>query len=254
MLADLNRVHNWDQTRQNAYGVLEEYDNLNRDKPTCYMGIKKRALQFLSEYLMINLPCVRPLSNSVIRDWVRAHSISEGEGDTLFNRIQQYSIKETRALLKTLHSLVISGDMNALSPKEKTVLDKFNTGAQRSAALIETAKQHFGKDRQGAERILQNDNKCTENYAAVIERLCHNAPLEYLAEIMRYSQRHLSQLIKTQRQQAASALMIPSPAGHSAPYVLRSHLKRKTPAATVFQDEASNNEHSRGRRHRKTYG
>jgi hypothetical protein len=48
-LALLGRAHNWDKTRLatkvNGEEVLEEYDDLEGDKPSCYSGVKRRLFQ-----------------------------------------------------------------------------------------------------------------------------------------------------------------------------------------------------------------
>jgi hypothetical protein len=44
-LAHIGRAHNWDRSRQNKSGVMEEYDDLGGDKPSCYSGVKRRLFQ-----------------------------------------------------------------------------------------------------------------------------------------------------------------------------------------------------------------
>lgn len=44
-LALIGRAHNWDNTRINADGKSEEYDDLEADKPSCLYGVKRRLFQ-----------------------------------------------------------------------------------------------------------------------------------------------------------------------------------------------------------------
>ncbi|RUR19095.1 ankyrin repeat domain-containing protein [Legionella sp. km535] len=75
-LALIERAHNWDRTRpvQRADGTwtLEEYDDLEGDKPSCFSGVKRRLFQSV-----IGHPLLQPFGNDILdaelREFARRH-------------------------------------------------------------------------------------------------------------------------------------------------------------------------------------
>jgi len=75
-LALIGRAHNWDNTRHNLLtGQLEEYDDLEGDKPSCGPGVKRRLLQSVQGHSLLTI-----ITNDIIKQEVlsvvRAHFIS----------------------------------------------------------------------------------------------------------------------------------------------------------------------------------
>lgn len=52
-LNDIARSHNWDQTRKNAKGKEEEYNDLKADNPSCPQGMRRRLLQALPNGMLL---------------------------------------------------------------------------------------------------------------------------------------------------------------------------------------------------------
>lgn len=78
-LAYIGRAHNWDESRvkktlngasktdEDGFEVLEEYDDLKGDKPSCYSGVKRRLLQSVMGHRLINV-----LTSDVIAEELRS--------------------------------------------------------------------------------------------------------------------------------------------------------------------------------------
>ena len=83
-LAHIGRAHNWDNQRIkiNAAGdplfnddnevIMEEYDDLERDKPSCFSGVKRRLFQSVRGHVLLSM-LTKDTINEEIRDFVRQH-------------------------------------------------------------------------------------------------------------------------------------------------------------------------------------
>lgn len=54
-LAHLGRAHNWDKSRRKNNGQLEQYDDLEGDRPSCYSGVKRRLFQSVLGHPLLKL-------------------------------------------------------------------------------------------------------------------------------------------------------------------------------------------------------
>lgn len=71
-LAHIGRAHNWDSSRTNAQGVLEEYDDLRGDKPSCYSGVKRRLFQSVLGHPLLKILTMDDIKQE-LREYVREH-------------------------------------------------------------------------------------------------------------------------------------------------------------------------------------
>ncbi|KTD60392.1 hypothetical protein Lsai_0142 [Legionella sainthelensi] len=54
-LAHIRRAHNWDQSRRTDNGKLEQYDDLEGDRPSCFSGVKRRLFQSVFGHPLLKL-------------------------------------------------------------------------------------------------------------------------------------------------------------------------------------------------------
>ncbi|KTC92178.1 ankyrin repeat domain-containing protein [Legionella cincinnatiensis] len=54
-LAHIGRAHNWDKSRRKNNGQLEQYDDLEGDRPSCYSGVKRRLFQSVLGHPLLKL-------------------------------------------------------------------------------------------------------------------------------------------------------------------------------------------------------
>lgn len=54
-LALIGRAHNWDKTRRSMEGQIEEYDDMEGDKPSCHAGVKRRLFQSVLGHPLLTL-------------------------------------------------------------------------------------------------------------------------------------------------------------------------------------------------------
>ncbi|WP_241480548.1 hypothetical protein [Legionella norrlandica] len=71
-LALIGRAHNWDKTRINDKGKIEEYDDLTGDKPSCFSGVKRRLFQSVLGHPLISILTEDKILEE-IRDFARNH-------------------------------------------------------------------------------------------------------------------------------------------------------------------------------------
>ncbi len=71
-LALIGRSHNWDKTRVNAKEKLEEYDDLEGDRPSCYSGVKRRLFQSVLGHPLISI-LTEDIILEELRNFAREH-------------------------------------------------------------------------------------------------------------------------------------------------------------------------------------
>ncbi|WP_115705729.1 ankyrin repeat domain-containing protein [Legionella sainthelensi] len=54
-LAHVGRAHNWDQSRRKDNGKIEQYDDLEGDRPSCFSGVKRRLFQSVLGHPLLKL-------------------------------------------------------------------------------------------------------------------------------------------------------------------------------------------------------
>ncbi|CEG57374.1 hypothetical protein [Legionella fallonii] len=110
-LALIGRSHNWDKTRINSKDKQEEYDDLERDRPSCYSGVKRRLFQSVLGHPLITI-LTEDMILEEVRTFAREHfqlSINEDNKEALKAAFDDYIIntndisKFNKDLLKTLN-------------------------------------------------------------------------------------------------------------------------------------------------------
>ena len=83
-LAHIGRAHNWDKERikldargkpvldEHGQNVMEEYDDLEGDKPSCYSGVKRRLFQSVQGHPLFKLLTMDDIKQE-LREVVREH-------------------------------------------------------------------------------------------------------------------------------------------------------------------------------------
>ena len=74
-LSLMGRTHNWDSSRITTDETLEEYDDLKRDKPICYSGVKRLLFQSVIGHPLIKMLTLEDIKMET-RDFVRNHFIN----------------------------------------------------------------------------------------------------------------------------------------------------------------------------------
>jgi hypothetical protein len=67
----IGRAHNWDKTRE-LHGRMEEFDDLEGDRPSCYSGTKRRLFQAVIDHPLFTLVTLETIKQT-LRDLVFTH-------------------------------------------------------------------------------------------------------------------------------------------------------------------------------------
>lgn len=123
-LALIGRAHNWDKSRARSGrpGQLEEYDDLEGDRPSCYSGVKRRLFQSVHGH-----PLLRTVTGEVIREELRG-----------FTR-EHFARSITPALKALWDSYVIDLDYDGLIG-----LDVLNVPQEMQTALVAQLTVKYG--------------------------------------------------------------------------------------------------------------
>ena len=93
-LALIGRAHNWDRTRSGKQG-MEEYDDLEGDRPSCYSGVKRRLFQSVRGHALFTILTPEVL-NVEMNEYVRKHVADE------LNKLSDENRKSIKAILDTM--------------------------------------------------------------------------------------------------------------------------------------------------------
>jgi hypothetical protein len=124
-LALINRAHNWDKIRPekrlDGTEVMEYYDDLEGDKPSCYSGCLRRLFQSI-----IGHPLLRELGSELLdeelRDFARAHFTS---------RITPHNLQQLRGVGEALV------DLKPLSEQQIEILRGMDLSEQEFNTFID---------------------------------------------------------------------------------------------------------------------
>lgn len=186
ILGEIGRAHNWDRTRQNARGELEEYDDLQGDKPSCPSGISQRVVQFLMVFLN-EKSSTRTLSTRIIQTKFKEEMLAEGENkEAIFNKLKKMDPKNLKKLGETLEELTVInlGDETDLKQEQKTLLASIKLSPKAINEFIGKCKTYFG-----ATRITQTNQKLNyqgknfDSYEKLIREMGTNCLTNFYNEI-----------------------------------------------------------------------
>lgn len=71
-LSQIGRSHNWDKTRVNLKSKVEEYDDMEGDRPSCFSGVKRRLFQSVLGHPLITI-LTEDMILEEIRNFARDH-------------------------------------------------------------------------------------------------------------------------------------------------------------------------------------
>lgn len=135
-LAHLGRAHNWDHTRiqTNADGspllddngtiLVEEFDDGEGDKPSCYSGVKRRLFQSVLGHPLLKILTLDDIKQEM-RDFVREHfkqSINEGNQDMISDAWD--NLCETGIYNETTHACL--KELNVPLELQKTLVQRLS--------------------------------------------------------------------------------------------------------------------------------
>ncbi|HET9843375.1 MAG TPA: ankyrin repeat domain-containing protein, partial [Gammaproteobacteria bacterium] len=163
-LADIGRAHNWDKYRVNAAGKLEQYDDLEGDKPSCDVGINQRLVQSVMGNPITQQPQARELNPSIFRNKFIENLLFQHEDytDNLYARLNQLSLQLLSELKEALENEVV-----LCEPLTDAQEACFYIPEEQIDAFIEEAKTWFSANRITAP--LQTVKWLTRNYENYVE-------------------------------------------------------------------------------------
>ncbi|MDF1795761.1 MAG: hypothetical protein P1U63_04395 [Coxiellaceae bacterium] len=145
-LALINRAHNWDQCRTkmlpNGKTVMEYYDDLKGDKPSCYSGMLSRLAQSLLGHPLSRILTVEKLTQE-IRDMVRV------EFSQVFSTLGQAALAE---LKQAVDKMIDSGEVTA-------PLLQYNISPDAVAMFDQAMNKRWGKQYTDTPKMRQRLSK-----------------------------------------------------------------------------------------------
>jgi hypothetical protein len=123
-LALIGRAHNWDRTRPGKQG-MEEYDDLERDRPSCFSGVKRRLFQSVRGHALFAILTLQ-LLQAEINEYVRKHVADE------LNKLSDENRKSIKVILDTM---IVEGD--SPEPDELAQLTALNIPSESQAQFIQ---------------------------------------------------------------------------------------------------------------------
>lgn len=152
VLAHLGRAHNWDKEREatNAAGdiVLEHYDDLEGDKPSCQWGVAQRLLEAPYNHPYLLCPELRELNAEIMNQRLADWLCDPQNEENLFQKLDLLD-KDTQESIYRCVNDIVMGERpeNSLLEKTEAALKISEQGMEK---LIEQARQWFGVARINA--------------------------------------------------------------------------------------------------------
>ena len=140
-LAHIGRAHNWDEQRikinpagepvldEDANPIMEEYDDLDKDRPSCFSGVKRRLFQSVKGHALFSI-LTKEMIDEELRDVVRQHfkeNIHEGN----------------RACLKAAWDKVIEGE--EMEPSDWAILKSLDIPLAKQSHFIDSLQDKYGR-------------------------------------------------------------------------------------------------------------
>lgn len=153
-LAAIGRAHNWDKTRE-FQGKEEEYDDGERDKPSCELGVKRRLFQSVIGHPLLKIITQNDIKHE-LRDFVRNHfqtCIQQGDARQLKAAFDKYIISTENLDALPLKALDISESQQS----------------EFIAALHNKYEAQFSDAPSFTNYIQQEFNLCDRDYAHALK-------------------------------------------------------------------------------------
>ncbi|VEG90956.1 ankyrin repeat domain-containing protein [Legionella spiritensis] len=142
----LNRAHNWDKSREvekDGRIIREQYDDNEKDKPSCFSGVKRRLFQAL-----ISHPLYSPLSQATVAQFVR-----EWARDYYQARLQDYSSDDLRTMQQVFDKAYDEGIGN---PVDNPLIQSLALGEEEQEAITEAFLERFGARAKGWDFVISS--------------------------------------------------------------------------------------------------
>ncbi|MBS0358197.1 MAG: hypothetical protein JSS53_02835 [Proteobacteria bacterium] len=184
-LAHIGRAHNWDNTRyktnkngkrildENRNPILEEYDDLDGDKPSCYSGVKRRLFQSVVGHPFLKILTMDDVKQE-FHDFIRQHFIK---------RINELNATE---LQEAYFAYIESIDFKDASP-----LQALDIMPKDKEAFIEYLKTKYGEQFTDESSFKQYIEKELEL------RVNKGQPVDYAHALKFDGEVNLQQLLET---------------------------------------------------------
>lgn len=189
-VALMGRRHNWDKKREvtkiiegEHRVIVEEYDDMEGDKPSCSMGVTQGLVQSVVGKPLFNAPEERELNPFILKRTVTEHLISENKQykDNIAVRLSALTLDETEQLQEALVEKVSGSELSA---EQRKALDVFNISQQSISSFMEYCKMYFGASRvTNTTELIKWQDENYEGYSAIIQHLCSNMTDSFADEI-----------------------------------------------------------------------
>ncbi|MFY7697285.1 MAG: hypothetical protein ACOVQX_00390 [Legionella sp.] len=123
----LGRAHNWDKTRVRN-GHIEEYDDLEGDRPSCYSGVKRRLFQSVIGHPLLKIITRDDLVQE-IRDFARTYFIEK-----------MAQLNNQDQIHQAFNNFVIS-----LDAKDAAPLATLNISPPKQQQFLQTLQAKYGE-------------------------------------------------------------------------------------------------------------
>ncbi|KTD69777.1 ankyrin repeat protein [Legionella santicrucis] len=127
-LAHIGRAHNWDQSRYNQNNKLEQYDDLEGDRPSCFSGVKRRLFQSVLGHPLLKL-VTGEVIKAEINEFLVAHfkkAINSSNGGAI----------------KEVWDKGIDGE--ALSEKDTKIIQNLNVSSEQQQDFKNYLSKKYG--------------------------------------------------------------------------------------------------------------
>lgn len=201
---DLSRAHNRD------HGP----DDNGPDRPTCDHGVRNRMVQYYMVFLN-NRPEQRPLSKDIICNKFKEEMINESEQPgCLYRKLAAQSKPKLRRIKQALDNLCIInlGDFNAISTRERRLLNQFKFNEAEINQFIDVCNRHFGQARieQNAPEQIRYQELRFNNYRDLIRHLGEVSITQFYDDLSR----NLNRLIDAEVPAEPQVVEQPAPVLH----------------------------------------
>ena len=149
-LALIGRAHNWDQTRKrtieitDSHGtkhltpIIEEYDNFEKDKPSCYSGVKRRLFQSVLGHSLFKL-LTKDMLNLEIQEFLQQH-------------FKTVIIEENRTSIRDAYKECIVD----LNETHLSLLQALNVSPEKQKQFIDSLTHKYGNQLREDSQFMQH--------------------------------------------------------------------------------------------------
>jgi ankyrin repeat protein len=202
-LAHIGRAHNWDKKRHarnkktgellykknnegQSFAVMEEYDDLKGDKPSCFSGVKRRLFQSVVGHPLLSI-FSKEVLNQEIREFLYEH---------FENHINEDNIQGIQGAIEALM------EAEPLTQEQEKALAELDVSNEAQERFIKDMKEKYGEELRKEPHLklwLKNEFKLTGG------NTCHVFQFYTLTnfdELLKHKEAQLNQLKKKDKGKA----------------------------------------------------